>query len=113
MTGVTTSAPARSPSHQVSQIEPKLDQSAKPASARLRDADGGAQRGRQEAQQREPGDAGRRLESVAAVRPAVDQPGPDHAFERVAGADGGGVASEPAVVTLAAKAATRIAGQTR
>src|SRR5205085_3524257 len=35
MTGVMTSAPARSPSHQVSQMEPKFDHSAKPARARL------------------------------------------------------------------------------
>src|SRR5262245_17798658 len=35
MTGVITSAPARSPSHQVSQIEPKCGDSAKPASERL------------------------------------------------------------------------------
>src|SRR5262245_9220584 len=35
MTGVTTSAPARSPSHQVSQTEPTLERSARPARARL------------------------------------------------------------------------------
>ena len=51
---------------------------------------------------------------VAAVRPALNQPSPDNvASSMLPKPIAAEVASEPAVVSLAANAATRIAGATR
>ena len=114
ITGVTSSAPARSPSHQVSQTEPSAAVSTRPPAARLVTPMVAHNAVGRNAEQREPGDAGRAVEGRLAVRQPIDQVGAQQRFDRVAGADGErGARPMPAVVTLATNAAIRIAGQTR
>src|SRR6266511_3766809 len=113
MTGVITSAPARSPSHQVSQIEPKFGRSAQPASVRLPTPIVALNAvGKKLMNEKRATPAGfvkvsrppdQRLTSQAPVSPSSMLPAPIAAD----------VASEPAVVALAAKAAIRIAGAIR
>ena len=85
MTGVTTSAPAASPSHQVTQISVNFAQSAKPATlsvttpmvALVMVAGPTATRANFATR-------ARRREGLAAARPAFDQKSADDAFQSVA-----------------------------
>ena len=81
ITGVTTSAPAASPSHQVTQIGAKFAQSRKARHAQRHHADGGADHGRRpDADQREFRHPRRAGEGLGAARPALDQKAADHAL---------------------------------
>src|SRR5262245_14746546 len=111
--GVMTSAPARSPSHHVSQIGPKFDHSAKPADARLATPMVGlivAARRLMSAKRTT-------LPGLAKVSQPLDQrltsQAPASASSMLPIPIATEVVMVPAVVALAAKAPNRIAGATR